>query len=173
MTKMKTEVKRRSWVACLLVLSSITTTAVANYEVEARVIEVVDGNTLKVLGTDNETYTIMLLGVDCPELQQEFGEEARVFLKKRVLKKNVKVDFQGKDRWGNRLAVVRLKGEVDIRIELLKAGMAWTAERNAIPELENIRVAAQERGKGLWKSNEPTPPWIFRRQQTLLQPKGS
>ncbi len=141
--------------------------------IEAKVLAVIDGNTLEVKDEGNETYTIVLAGVDCPELAQEFGEEARKFLGKIALKKSVKVQMLGKDRWGNRLAVVMLKGEVDLRVELLKAGMAWTAERNAIPALETIRTAAQEKGKGLWKSSEPTPPWIFRREQTKLQAKSS
>jgi micrococcal nuclease len=153
-------------VACLSALA-------ATEEVEAKVLAVVDGNTLQVKSADGEVYTIMLHGVDCPELEQEFGIEARVFLEKLVLKKNVKVVFEGKDRWGNRLAVVWLKGVVDLRVELLKAGLAWTAERNPLAELENVRKESQERGKGIWASDQPTPPWIFRRQQTLLQAKSS
>lgn len=145
----------------------------SNEIMEAKVVAVIDGNTLEVKASDNETYIVVLLGVDCPELDQEFGTEAQEFLEKIALKKNVKIQMLGKDRWGNRLAVVTLKGEVDLRVELLKAGLAWTAERNPIPDLENIRSEAQEKGKGLWKSTEPTPPWIFRRQQTMLQAKGS
>lgn len=142
-------------------------------EIDAKVVAVVDGNTLEVKSGAGEVYKIVLSGVDSPELEQEFGEEARAFLEKLVLKKSVKVLWQGKDRWGNRLAVVFLKGEVDLRVELLRAGLAWTAERNPNPELENVRTTAQERGKGLWSNTEPTPPWVFRRQQTMMLEKGS
>jgi len=141
-------------------------------EIDAKVVAVIDGNTLEVKGSDNETYKIMLAGVDCPELEQQFGDAAKEFLEKIALKKSVKVLLQGKDRKGNQLAIVTLKGE-DLRVELLKAGLAWTAERNAAPDLEMIRAQAEEKEKGLWKENEPTPPWVFRRQQTLLQEKGS
>lgn len=140
---------------------------------EAKVVSVIDGNTLEVRTTDDELYKIVLSGVDAPELEQNYGNEARAFLEKLVLKKNVKVQMEGKDRWGNRLAVVWLKGQVDLRVELLKAGFAWTAERNPLPELENVRIQAQEQGKGLWKEGEATSPWIFRRQQSMLQAKGS
>ncbi len=140
---------------------------------EAKVLAVLDGNSLEIKTSDGEVFTVLLNGIDCPEPEQEFGEEARVFLEKLVLKKNVKVTLEGKDRWGNRLAAVWLKGEVDLRVELLKAGLAWTAERNAKPEFENVRMQAKEKGKGIWASNEPTPPWIYRRQQTMLQAKGS
>ena len=169
----------KSWVMIrflllLLMIGIACFSAMAATEVlEAKVLAVVDGNTLEVKSADGEVYTVMLKGVDSPELQQEFGDEARVFLEKLVLKKNVKVALEGKDRWGNRLAVVWLKGVVDLRVELLKAGLAWTAERNPLPELENVRKEAQEKEKGIWASDEPTPHWVFRRQQTMLQEKSS
>lgn len=169
----------RSWVLIrillllLMVIVACFSTMAMTEILEAKVLAVVDGNTLEVKTVDGETYRVMLSGVDSPELEQEFGEQARSFLEKMVLKKSVKVQWQGKDRWGNRLAVVWMKGEVDLRVELLKAGLAWTAERNPLPELENIRTQAQEKGKGIWASEEPTPPWIFRRQQTMLEAKGS
>jgi len=51
--------------------------------------------------------------------------------------------------------------------------LAWTAERDPIQELETIKEKAREKGKGLWKEQDPTPPWIYRRQQSLTQPKSS
>jgi micrococcal nuclease len=159
-------------VVAILLLSSLAW-ASNNEEIEAKVVGVIDGNTLEIKSDNSETYTIILAGVDSPELNQEFGDEAKKFLEKMLLKKTVKVTLQGKDRWGNRLAIVTTKANVDIRVELLKAGFAWTAERNPTSALENLRVEAQQKGKGLWKSNEPTPPWVFRREQTLLQEKGS
>ena len=141
--------------------------------VAGKVVSVIDGNTVEVTTTDNESYRIIFHGIDCPEVEQEFGEKARRFLEKLILDKNVTVQFQGKDRWGNRLAIVLIEGEIDPRMELLEQGLAWTAERNPIQELEVVRMQAQEKGKGLWKEENPTPPWIFRRQQTMLQPKSS
>jgi len=56
---------------------------------------------------------------------------------------------------------------------LLETGLAWTAERDPIQELEAIKEKARAKGKGLWKDQDPTPPWIYRRQQTLTQLKSS
>jgi len=158
----------------LLMMGIATISALPTTElVEAKVVTVVDGNTLEIKDQEGEVYRIVLSGIDSPELEQEFGSEAKAFLEKIVVKKNVKVQMEGKDRWGNRLAVVWVKGDVDLRVELLKAGLAWTAERNPDPTLENVRIEAQEKGKGLWTSNEPTAPWIYRRQQSMMQAKGS
>ncbi|HEY8936296.1 MAG TPA: thermonuclease family protein [Cyclobacteriaceae bacterium] len=145
----------------------------ASEEITGKVISVIDGNTLEILSSANETHKVMLAGIDSPELQQEFGDKAKKFLEKITLEKSVTVKMVGKDRWGNYLAEVVVEGKFDPRVELLKEGLAWTAERNPLPELEEYRTKAQEKGKGLWKQNDPTPPWIYRRQQTMLQPKSS
>lgn len=140
--------------------------------ISGKVVAVLDGNTLEVFTSENETYKILLYGIDCPELGQEFGERAKMFLEKLVLNKSVNAEIQGKDRWGNRLAVVLIDGK-DPREELLQEGLAWTAERNPIETFESIKEKAKQKGKGLWKDQEPTPPWIYRRQQTMTQFKSS
>ena len=145
----------------------------AQDDLSGKVISVLDGNTIEVLTSANETYKITLAGIDSPELTQEFGEKAKKFLEKLVANKEVTFHLRGKDRWGNYIALVLLEGETDPRIELLKEGLAWTAEKNPVPELENYRSIAQQKGKGLWKQDNPTPPWIYRRQQSMMQPKSS
>mgnify|MGYP001806191675 CR=1 FL=1 len=169
----------RSWISIrvvLLILMIIVATFSAQASdqlVDAEVSAIVDGNTLTIKFKDGDFYDVQLAGIDSPEPGQDFSEEAKQFLQKKALNKRVKVQLLGKDRWGNRLAVVWLKGEVDLRVELLKEGLAWTAERNPLPELENVRIEAQNKEKGLWQATEPTPPWVFRRQQTMLVAKGS
>jgi endonuclease YncB( thermonuclease family) len=112
------------------------------------------------------------LSIDCPEMGQEFGEKAKMLLEKLVLNKSVNAEIQGKDRWGNRLGIVLIDGK-DPREELLEQGLAWTAERNPIESLEAIKEKSKQRGTGLWKEQDPTPPWVYRRQQTMTQVKSS
>ena len=157
----------------LLTLILNLSAARANDVSGARVISVVDGNTLEVMGSDNEVKKVVLEGIDSPELEQAYGDKAKKFLEKLVLEKNVTVKLTGKDRKGNYLGIVTIGEKTDARIELLKEGLAWTAERNPVPELESYRRKAEEKGKGLWKEGNQTPPWIFRRQQSMLEAKGS
>lgn len=152
-----------------VVLSSVV---YAENELSGKVVSVIDGNTIELLSDDNESYMIMLYGIDSPELGQEFGDKAQKFLQKIVLDKKVNVKIQGKDRWGNRLGIILIEGKIDPRFELLEAGLAWTAERNPIEELESVKEKAREKGKGLWKEKDPTPPWTYRRDQTMLEPKS-
>ena len=144
----------------------------ANEIISGKVINVVDGNTLELLANDNEIYKILLYGIDCPEIEQEFGEKSKRFLEKLILNKNIDVEIQGKDRMGNRLGIILINGE-DSRKILLQEGLAWTSERQPIQELEIIKEKAREKGRGLWKEQDPIPPWTFRRQQTLTQFKSS
>jgi micrococcal nuclease len=137
-----------------------------------KVISVIDGNTIEILKGPNDTCVVMLAGVDSPELEQEFGDKAKKYLEKILMKEQVSVKITGKDRKGNYLAIV-MKGNVDPRVELLKQGLAWTAEKDPLPELETHKNEAQQKGKGLWKNDNPTPPWIYRRQQSMMRPKSS
>jgi endonuclease YncB( thermonuclease family) len=157
----------------LLVLGLVLSFGLRASEIIAgKVVTVIDGNTLEIFTSENETYKILLYGIDSPELDQEYGEKAKRFLEKLTLNKSISVEIQGKDRLGNRLGIVMIDGE-DPREKLLEEGLAWTAERNPIVEFENIKEKSREKGKGLWKEKDPTPPWIFRRQQTLTQFKTS
>jgi micrococcal nuclease len=145
----------------------------AGEEISGKVKSVIDGNTVEIEGQNNEIQIVLLVGIDCPELNQEYGEQAKSFLEKLALGKKVTFTITGKDRWGKQLAVVMLNGKTDLRIEILKEGLAWTAEKNPLQELESVKDSAKGNSKGLWKQDNPTPPWIYRRQQTMLQPKES
>jgi len=139
-----------------------------------KVVEIHDGNTIEILLVqENVSYKIQLAGIDCPEIEQPFGLEAKLLLEKNLIGEKVEVLVEGKNRWGIRQAVVLPKSGEDPRLKLLAEGLAWTSEKDVIPEFESIRIDAKAHHKGLWKSEDPTPPWIFRRQQTMLIPKSS
>jgi endonuclease YncB( thermonuclease family) len=132
----------------------------------------IDGNTIEIQTEDNFKQRVVLAGIDCPELTQEFGEDAKRYVEKLVLQKNVTVKVEGKDRKGNYVGVVMI-GDKDIRERLLKEGLAWTSEIDSDQSLESFKALAQKKSKGLWKSSNPTPPWVYRREQSMLEPKSS
>ena len=141
--------------------------------IQGKVVSVVDGNTIEFQTTDNETFKVVLSGIDAPELNQDFGLEAKSLLEKILLHEAVSLVIEGKDRLGNRVGLLTYKKNKDPRLELLEKGYAWTTEKNPNPEFEAIREVAKSKGKGLWKAENPTPPWLFRRQQTMLMAKSS
>jgi endonuclease YncB( thermonuclease family) len=156
-----------------LIVLHVITLPVKAQPGSGRVSAVIDGNTVEVVDNANETFRITLADIDCPELSQPYGVEARQFLGKMLSGKEVKITWRGKDRKGNHIAVVLLAKDVDPRIQLIREGLAWTSEKNPDAELESLRMEAQRNGKGLWKERNATPPWIYRRQQSMMNPKSS
>ncbi|QSE98557.1 thermonuclease family protein [Fulvivirga lutea] len=136
-----------------------------------KVVNVIDGNTIEVENENDEVIKFILSEVDCPEPGQTLSEEAKAFTEDLILKKKVQVELKGKDWLGNRLAVITLKNGTVLHEELLKEGLAW-ADRKASSTSSNLEASAKAKKIGLWTENEPTPPWIYRRQQTMMQAKS-
>jgi micrococcal nuclease len=160
-------------IAAIFLLGFISGVAVANEEFRGKVSRVIDGNTIEISTTQGKTYKVLMFGIDSPEMGQEYAEQAKTLLEALLLHKSVLILIHGKDRTGNRLGVIQIEGGIDPRHELIKAGLAWTAEREPIAELEMLREQAQAEGRGLWKEENPTPPWKYRQLQSMTLSKSS
>ena len=66
--------------------------AMASDEITGKVVSVIDGNTLEVVGADHQKHKITLVGIDSPELLQDFGEKAKNFLENRLVATSVFLD---------------------------------------------------------------------------------
>ncbi len=120
-----------------------------------------DGDTITVSGTK-----IRLWGIDCPEYKQDYGREATEFVRHLLpLGATVEVEDVARDRYGRTVAIVSYQGDT-VQADLLRAGLAWVYGRyyrergGNWPEIEAEAKAAR---RGLWKDEEPTPPWEWRR----------
>lgn len=95
----------------------------------ARVVRVVDGDTIVVALAGGRTETVRILGVDTPETVkpdtpvQCFGPEASAYTKERLTGRAVtlELDAQPRDKYGRLLAYVRL-GAARFDDELLRLG---------------------------------------------------
>ena len=163
-------IKKVYWVACLSVIAFTALGLPA--EIRGKVSAVLDGNTIEFTSVENETFKLVLSGIDCPELDQEFGDEAKRFMERMAVGKEALVIREGKDRLGNRVGSLLFDNNRDPRVDLLEKGLAWTAERNPKPEFDALKESAKNRGKGLWKQENPIAPWTFRRQQSMLTAKS-
>lgn len=155
----------------LFLLTCFSLTGFAAEEIKGKVTSVIDGNTIEILTRDQETYKVLLHGIDSPDPGQNYSEQAKKFLEDLLLNKSVIIELRGKDRLGNRLGEIHVEGTPDPRQELVKAGLAWTTE--PVANLEELKERAKTQGKGLWQDENPTPPWLWRRQQSMLQAKSS
>ena len=145
--------------------------AVAADPFEATVIAVVDGDTLRVRDAQGQTHRIRLAGMDSPERTQPYSRQASRHLQSLVLKEQVRVQPGKTDRYGRTVAKV-WKGDVDVSLHQLQAGLAWhykayqaeqaPLDRISYAQAEELARAAP---RGLWVQPQPVPPWDFRRQR--------
>jgi len=130
----------------------------------AKVIRIIDGDSIVILTNDNLQIKVRLEGIDCPEKSQDFGEKARQYTAALCFNKNVRIEKKGQDRYGRTLAYIYVD-DLCVNKELLKAGLAWHFKKyNTDPELAKLEKNARSEKKGLWAQPSPTPPWEFRKK---------
>ena len=143
---------------------------------DARVIAVLDGNTLSVRNetTGQQSY-VRLRGTDAPELRQPYGAQSREHLTGLVAGKSVRVEFKGTDRMGTVEGRVVADG-ADVNLAQIEAGLAWfhTVYGNEL-SVEQQRLyqgaerAARAAHRGLWQDSAPTAPWSFRAAKKISE----
>ena len=124
-----------------------------------------DGDSITVAMESEKVIAVELEGIDCPELEQDFGKEARDFSKSFIYKKKLLVEISAYDTEGHVIARVTLEGK-DLSLALLEAGLAWYDKKTGSDkQLAKAQKKAKKAKTGLWSNPNPTPPWIFRSQQ--------
>src|SRR6185369_1450733 len=83
-----------------------------------KVVEIHDGNTIELLLVkEKSSYKIQLAGIDCPEIEQPFGLEAKRLLEKKLKGEKVEVLVERKNRWGIREAIITTESGDDPRLK--------------------------------------------------------
>lgn len=133
-------------------------------EIEGKVVSVADGDTITVLGPNNNQHKIRLAGIDCPERKQAWGNKARQAVSDLVFGEHVSVFTQSKDRYDRLIGVVYVNG-TNVNQELVKYGNCWVYERYAKDKkLFSYHDDAKKHKVGLWSMPEDqiVAPWDFR-----------
>ncbi len=136
-----------------------------------KVVKITDGDTLYVLDANYKEHKIRLAGIDAPERKQAYGLASRKHLLSIVAGKPVTVEYQKRDRYGRIVGKVLVDG-IDVCLEQVKAVFAWHYKKYQHEQsAEDQRLYADAENKarserlGLWRENNPNPPWEFRRLQ--------
>ncbi|EAH5676657.1 thermonuclease [Campylobacter upsaliensis] len=139
-------------------------------ELTGKVSKVIDGDTIELLAkTSKENpynhiikLKIRLYGIDAPELKQAYGKEAKEFLSALVLKQEVSLIIENKDKYERIVGTIFLKGK-DINKEMVKNGYA-----HAYESFSKKYLAEQADAKmfklGLWQDERAVKPSEFRRK---------
>lgn len=131
-----------------------------------RVFWVKDGDTVVLNLRDGRWFTVRLYGIDAPEAEQEYGREATLALIGLIGRRNVTVEVVSTDRYNRKVGRIIYRKQ-NINLEMIKSGAAWHYAAYA-PDNEQFALAqkaAREARIGLWKSESPVPPWIWRKQK--------
>ena len=133
------------------------------------VIVVIDGDTVLFkpdhYGDASRAFLkIRLADIDAPEKDQPYGEAATRALTAWVLNQRVEVTTMATDAHGRTIARIRM-GEMLVNAELVRRGLAWASGYRRNAALLETQREARRAQRGLWESDAPTPPWVWRRAQ--------
>jgi endonuclease YncB( thermonuclease family) len=138
----------------------------------ARVIRVLDGDTIDVVNSNQQRIRIRLTDIDAPEHNQPFGNEARIMLASLLSDKDIMVVKTGMDRNGRTLGHI-FPLNADINLRMVRNGAAW-AYRDYNPDAIFIKTERKARKgeDGLWNlpKEDQISPWDWRHNKT---PKAS
>jgi micrococcal nuclease len=152
----------RRIVTVLVLALILVSPALALGEFVARVFIVHEGDRLTIYHQSRKDM-VYLRGVDCPELKQPYGKQAKHATAAYVANREVVVRDMKRDRQGRITADILLPDGRQIAHELVKEGLAWVqpggAGDQALKDMEELARAA---GTGLWSEPNPIPPWKWK-----------
>jgi len=138
---------------------------------EGLIINVVDGDTVHLLNDNQEKLKVRLHHIDAPELDQYYGKESKFALEQLILNKKVTVISDKKDKYKRLLGVISLD-EVDVNLEMIKAGAAWHFKKYAKFDQSKDQYLIYDENEyqaklkkiGLWKEKAISP-WLWRKNK--------
>lgn len=128
--------------------------------IEGKVKNVYNGDTINVRDKEGKDYLIRMLGIDAPEIKQDFGDKSRKKLSDLILRKNVTVIIRKKNSPDLCIGTVYFGGQ-DINLRQLETGMAWYLQQKGYEAREGDRkiyTQAEKQSrterKGLWRRQD-------------------
>lgn len=152
-------------------------------KVIGKVVDVHDGDTIRVLDDAKTQYKCRFNGIDAPELKQDFGNRSKKSLSDLVFGKIVEIQYDKIDKYGRFVCKVLVDGS-DVNLEQVRRGMAWHYKKYELEQTPEDRknyaeaeINARNLKLGLWAQPNPTEPGAWRRGENNPNlngvPKGS
>ena len=140
---------------------------------EAKVVYVVDGDTV-IVANGWSRVMVRLDSIDCPEDGQPWGDIAAYGLIKLIGGRKVRLEEHGLDFHGRTLATIYIRhanGEewMNVNERMVVLGHAWVMYKlyDHLPKerqdkLNRLEGWARSKKVGLWRTQSPIPPWLWR-----------
>lgn len=119
----------------------------------------IDGDTVVM---EDNTH-IRLAEIDCLELHQLHGLEAKRFTESLILGKEVKLVITETDKYKRKIAKIYYKGRY-INEEIVKAGYCFVYKPYSSRKLYNEYLAAKRNRIGLWAYDNQIKPFLYRKR---------
>lgn len=139
--------------------------------VQAQVISVGDGDTIRAIIANGQEITVRLACIDAPETNQPLGPEATEALRFMLPRDQaIALRISDIDRYGRTVAEI-YRGESLINLTMVREGAAviYSQYLNGCAsnrdEYLKAESAAREEKLGFWKDNKGVMPWDWRRGQ--------
>jgi endonuclease YncB( thermonuclease family) len=132
---------------------------------EARVVRVVDGDTIIVL-VGNREVVIRLYGIDAPEKKQDYGQACTAAIKKALQGRDVSIVPIEQDKYGRTVAQVYVDG-ASINKLMVQHGYAQVftkyCKQDYCREWKKLENEARKQGVGMWANPYIMSPSEWRR----------
>ncbi len=135
-----------------------------NERVEARVVRVIDGDTI-VVAIDEVEFKLRYIGIDSPESNAAGGSRSTSYNRQLVEGKTVTLvmDRSETDRYDRLLRYVFV-GETFVNYEMIRAGYAtsgsWPPDTACDQVLAQAEQSARQNKRGMWAPTNTPPPYI-------------
>lgn len=145
------------------------------FVLQGKVTHVADGDTINVQ-VNGQRERVRLANIDAPESDgrsdrpgQAYADQSQQAMAAMVLNKTLTLNCFEQDHYGRNVCNVMLPDGRIANQVLVEQGLAWayTGSNGRYlrdKSLIQVQEQAQKAKRGLWKDNNPTPPWVWRVQ---------
>ena len=170
--------RKRPTEASLALFLAFLFTAAAAADITGKVVSVTDGDTIKVLDSNQKEHKVQLSGINAPERGQPYSNVSREHLADMLAGRDVRVASKKTDRYGRIIGKVWVRPSdcpscgktLDANHAQILSGMAWwyryyAKEQSAEDQgrYESAEDAAKSRELGLWADPRPINPYDWRK----------
>ena len=139
----------------------------------AKVEHVIDGDTV-IVSSSWRKLRIRLDAIDCPEDGQHWGDIAKYGLIKMIGGRKIQLEEHCIDKYGRTVATIYVHqgkdtGWINVNARMVTLGHAWVMRqfynhlsKERQNELNSLERWAKTKKVGLWKTDNPVPPWKWR-----------
>lgn len=141
--------------------------------INATVVSVHDGDTIRAISQNGQKLKIRLAYIDAPELNQAGGYASKTALSHLILNQTVQLEIFNTDQYQRQVAKVIHNGK-DINLKQIAEGNAWhyrsiakqQQSKTDYQKYQQSQITAKNNKKGLWQNTKVIAPWTFRKQYT-------